>query len=225
MERIVVLANSKKPGGYCLAGKALDNNGHIGAWVRPVADAAEGGLPLSRTVCRDGRQVALLDVVSADLGQAVPALHQRENRRMGPVALRRRGRVAWDGLRLLADDASAGLWFDGESSGCGFNDRVANERLHHLQGSLKLVAVRNLVLNRTVGYEGKVKYRAEFHIGERRYNLALTDTVAIFWLTQTSRLALDDAYLCVSLAVPFHDGFAYKVVAAVITRERAGSTT
>jgi hypothetical protein len=70
-----------------------------------------------------------------------------------------------------------------------------------------------------------VKCRADFHVGTGRYNLALTDKVAASWLAQTPRLQLADAYVCVSLAVPFRDGFAYKVAAAVITRERAGCTT
>ena len=225
MKTMVVLANSKKHGGYCMAGKTLDAAGRVGSWVRPVAGAAEDGLPLRRTVCSDGRQVAVLDVVAADWGPAVPALHQRENLMLGPTALQRCGRVAWAHLPALADDASAGLWIDGHSSGCGLNDRVPQGRLATVNDSLKLVAVQGLVLYRILGYEGQVKCRADFHVGTGRYNLALTDKVAASWLTQTPRLQLADAYVCVSLAVPFRDGFAYKVAAAVITRERAGCTT
>jgi hypothetical protein len=224
MEKMVVLANSRKPGGYCMAGKAWQQPGHVGGWVRPVMATAEDGLPLVRTVCSDGHQAALLDVVVADWGPRVPALHQHENRLLGPAALRRCGRAAWEDLPALADEVTSDLWLDGFYSTCGLNDRVPTVCLAGLPGSLKLVAVRELVIYRTIGYEGRVKNRADFRLGERRYNLALTDPVAIFWLSQMPRMELPDAYVCVSLAVPFGDGFAYKVAAAVITKERAGST-
>lgn len=224
-ERMVVLANSKKHGGYCMAGKALDAAGHIRGWMRPVTDVVEDGLSMRRTLCSDGRQAAVLDVVSQEWGPDVPALHQRENRLMGPAMLLRCGRVAWDDIPTLADDASSGLWIDGHSSSCGLNDRVPACRLSHLPGSLQLIATHDLVLRRTSGYEGQIKYRAEFRIGEQRYNLALTDMVATSWLINVQQLVLADAYVCVSLAAPFHDGFAYKLASAVITKERAESTT
>jgi hypothetical protein len=224
-ERMVVLANSKKLGGYCMAGKALDTAGHVGSWMRPVTAAVEDGLPMRRTLCSDGRQAAILDVVTQDWGLPAPALHQRENRLMGPATLQRCGRVAWDDLPALADNATSGLWKNGDSSSCGLNDRVSADLLPHLPGSLLLIATQELVLRRTLGYEGRIKYRAEFGIGVQRYNLALTDTVAIAWLINTPRLVLADAYVCISLAVPFHDGFAYKLATAVITKERAESMT
>ena len=224
MQRMVVLANSRKCGGYCLAGKSLDLAGRIGSWVRPVSGSAADGLPRQRTLCSDGRQAAVLDVVSLEWGRPTPILHQRENRLMGPATLERCGRVSWDDLPLLADQASSGLWLDGHSSYCGFNDRVPARQLADLPGSLRLVAVSELVLYGKPGHEGQMKHRADFRIGQRRYNLALTDTVATFWLTAGQRLELADAYLCISLAVPFRDGFAYKLATAVIIRERARST-
>ena len=222
-ERMVVLANSMKLGGYCMAGKSLDSAGHVGGWMRPVTTVVKDGLPMHRTLCSDGRQAAILDVVTQDWGQPAPALHQRENRLMGPATLQRCGRVAWDDLPALTDNASLGLWIDGDSSRGGLNDRVSENRLLLLPGSLLLIATKKLVLRRTLGYEGKVKNRAEFCIGMQRYNLALTDSVAMAWLNNTPCLVLAKAYVCISLAVPFHDGFAYKLAAAVITKERAES--
>ncbi len=206
-----------------MAGKALDTSGHVGGWMRPVTATVEDGLPMHRTLCNDGRQAAILDIVTQDWGPAAPALHQRENRLMGQTRLQRCGRVAWNDLPALADEATSGLWIDGNSSRCGFNDRVPAHLLPRLPGSLLLVATDELVLSRILGYEGKPKYRAEFHIGTQSYNLALTDAVAIAWLTNTPRVVFSDAYVCISLAVPFLDGFAYKLATAVITKERAES--
>jgi len=224
MQRMVVLANSRKCGGYCLAGKALDLAGHVGNWVRPVTESVVDGLPWQRTLCRDGRQAAVLDVVSVQWGRPAPNLHQRENCLIGPAALERCGRVHWDDLPILADIAASGLWLDGHSSHCGLNDRVPARQLSALPGSLRLLAVSELALYGKPGHEGQMKHRADFRIGQRRYNLALTDTVATTWLAGMQRLELADAYLCVSLAVPFRDGFAYKLATAVITRKRAGGT-
>lgn len=224
MQRMVVLANSRKCGGYCLAGKALDLAGHVGSWVRPLTESVADGLPWQRTLCSDGRQAAVLDVVSLEWGRPAPSLHQRENCLMGLAALERCGRVHWDDLPILADMAASGLWLDGYSSLCGLNDRVPARLLSVLPGSLRLVAVNELALYGKPGHAGQTKHRADFCIGQRRYNLALTDTVATSWLTGVQRLELVDAYLCISLAVAFRDGFAYKLATAVITRERAEST-
>lgn len=221
MGRIVVLANSKKQGGYCMAGKTLDSAGDIGGWLRPVSDCASGGLPMSRTICTDGLQVSVLDVVEQNWGVAAPTMHQRENRLIGKSTMRRCGRADWDDLAILADDVSLGLWLDGHSTSCGLNDRVPFSILPYLTGSLQLVAATDLVIYKMSGYENQVKYRAQFSIKNRCYNMALTDTVATSWLENTSRLCLGVAYVCVSLAVPFSDGFAYKLAAAIITKERA----
>ena len=194
MQRMVVLANSRKCGGYCLAGKSLDLAGHVGIWVRPVNGSAADGLPRQRTLCSDGRQAAVLDVVSLEWGQPAPSLHQRENRLMGAATLERCGRVNWDDLPLLADQASSGLWLDGYSSHCGLNDRVPARQLADLPGSLRLVAVSELALYGKPGHQGRMKHRADFRIGQRRYNLALTDPVANFWPTAGHRLDLAAAY-------------------------------
>lgn len=223
MQRMVVLANSRKCGGYCLAGKALDLDGRVGNWVRPVTPSVSDGLPWQRTRCSDGRQAAVLDVLSLEWGRPAPSLHQRENCLIGPAALERCGRVRWDDLPILADKASSGLWLDGYSSHCGLNDRVPAGQLSGLSGSLCLLAVSELALYGKPGHAGQTKYRADFRIGQRRYNLALTDAVATAWLAGMQRLEVADAYLCISLAVAFRDGFAYKLATAVITRERAES--
>ena len=224
-QRMVVLANSKKRGGYCMAGKVLEDNGRVAGWVRPVSPVLESGLPLSRIMCSDGQPAHILDVVVQDWGPNTPILHQSENRAMGPSTLSRCGRVTWSDLANLADKQSSPLWIDGYSSSAGKNDRVPNDHLRQLSGSLKLFAIDHLALSRTIGFEGRTKYRAEFSVGGRSYNLALTDGVAATWLGQCRRLELPESYICVSLAVPFDDGFAYKVAATIITMQRAGSAT
>ena len=37
VKRIVCLANSRRPGGRCVAGKEILEDGQIGGWIRPVS--------------------------------------------------------------------------------------------------------------------------------------------------------------------------------------------
>ena len=205
-----------------MAGKVLEESGRVSRWVRPVSRSFELGLPMSRIMCSDGQPAHILDVVMQDWGPDMPTLHQCENRMMGPSALSRCGRVDWDDLAALADDSPLPLWADGHSSRAGSNDRVPSDLLRQLSGSLKLLSIDELILSRTIGFNGQTKHRAEFCLGGSHYNLALTDAVAADWLGSRRSLELTGSYVCVSLAVPFNDGFAYKVAAAVITKERAG---
>lgn len=225
MERMVVLAKSIKNGNYCLAGKLLDEDGHVGEWVRPIANGVAGSVPTAQTLCRDGQPAEILDVVAIQWGTAQPELHQSENRLLGASQWIRCGYLCWSDLPALADASPAALWLDGFSTYCGRNDRVPANRLHEAKGSLCLVAVHDLLLYRVAAIDGKTKRRARFGIGRQRYDLALTDSVAWSWVTNSPRTELEvpEAYVCVSLAAPFLDGYAYKVAAAIITPERVGS--
>jgi len=85
-----------------------------------------------------------------------------------------------------------------------------------------LIAVENLELYVTLGFNGQTKRRASFCYGGQRYNLAMTDAVAAVGLSSDLRQKWDEALLCISLAFPFHDGYAYKLASSIITPERAG---
>jgi hypothetical protein len=224
MERMVVLAKSIKNGNYCLAGKLLDEDGYVGEWVRPIADGIAGSVPMEQTLCGDGHPAEILDVVAIQWGTAQPQLHQRENRLLGTSQWVRCGYLGWSDLPVIADEAPTALWLDGFSTYCGRNDRVPASRLHEAKSSLYLVAVQNLVLYRASAFDGKIKRRARFGIGRQRYDLALTDSVAWSWVAnaQSTEFKVPEAYVCISLATPFVDGFAYKVAAAIITPERVG---
>ncbi|MES1180302.1 MAG: hypothetical protein ABUL66_00405 [Verrucomicrobiota bacterium] len=79
---IVVLANSVKNSGRCLAGKEVVWAGggwQAGGWIRPVAspDGGEVGVPLMRQAL--GREPALLDILELPLVAAAPQPGQPEN--------------------------------------------------------------------------------------------------------------------------------------------------
>ena len=218
---MVVLANSIKMHGACVAGRVADESGAGPNWVRPVMDLAGGTLPVFRTMCSDGRFAQVLDVVSMPLGDAVPMLHQQENRLLEHGFWIRRRRYGWDELRGLVEQSGSGLWLDGFSSSCGLNDRIPEVLLPRIGDSLRLVSAQDVVLHRTTDCYGRRRIRAFFAHEGQRYDLAVTDPMASFLLDGEDERDLGEIFLSISLGVPFH-GNAYKLVAAIITPERAG---
>lgn len=74
--RIVVLANSNKPGGRCLAGIELST----GKWIRPVTNTANGAVPLARMQLDNQRYPELLDIIDLPLDATGPDFDfEREN--------------------------------------------------------------------------------------------------------------------------------------------------
>lgn len=218
---MVVLANSIKMHGACVAGRVADEPGDSPDWVRPVTDSAGGTLPVFRTMCSDGRFAQVLDVVSVPLGDAVPMLHQQENRLLEHGFWIRRRRCGWDELGGLVEQSGTGLWINGFSSSCGLNDRVPEALLPRIADSLRLVSAQDVVLHRTTDCYGRRRIRAFFAHEGQSYDLAVTDPTASFLLDGEHVRDLGDVFLSVSLGVPFHRN-AYKLVAAIITPERAG---
>ena len=75
IKRIVCLANSRKEGDRCIAGKELLADGSPGGWVRPVSDRGDEAVNESERQYEDGDEPRVLDVVD------VPLLELRHARR------------------------------------------------------------------------------------------------------------------------------------------------
>ena len=77
-KRIVCLANSRKLGGRCIAGKEWHDN-RPGGWIRPVSDRSSKELSTHECRYEDRREPRLLDIIDISLlSQAVEG-HQSEN--------------------------------------------------------------------------------------------------------------------------------------------------
>jgi hypothetical protein len=79
---IVVLANSKKPGGRCLAGKELISTGaawKIGGWIRPVMNENSGAVPEYCMITALGHLPELLEIIDIPLVKPTPIPDQPEN--------------------------------------------------------------------------------------------------------------------------------------------------
>ena len=84
IRKLLLVANSRKLKGRCLAGIDLET----GEWIRPVSDEDHGAIPPA-WCDSGGRSVQPLDVVEVDLQRHVPMPHQPENWLMGSPHIKR----------------------------------------------------------------------------------------------------------------------------------------
>lgn len=219
VKRIVCLANSRMPGGTCVAGKEVLIGGKIGGWIRPVCDSE--GLPPWVRKYPGGSEPQLLDIIDVPVLAMAPAGHQQENwlvdegRRWTKV-----GNLSSRVLRNLEDPVD-GLWIDGESTTSGLNDRFAVEMASTIKDSLRLVRVDKLDLK--VWQPGKAfgddkrKVRGRILVSGTEYQLSVTDpNIEKEYLAQPDGdYRIDGCCLTVSLGKPWK-GNVYKLIAAVI---------
>lgn len=226
---IVCLANSRKPpSGRCIAGREVTSAG-FGAWIRPVSARATQEISEEERRYRDGADPKVLDVVAIEMTRPSPQLHQQENHLIDDgYYWVKQSSVSWGNLQRAVEDPAGPLWINGYSSLHGHNDRILEDRLSSLKRSLYLVRPSGLRL--IIATEGsdfgppRRRVRAQFDLCGHSYCIVVTDP----WMERQclvkpdGEIALEDAALCVSLGEVFN-GHAYKLAAAVITAQRAGS--
>ena len=232
-KKIVCLANSRKFGGKCFAGKEVLEEGCYGGWIRPVSCRKGEEISCGEQTFADGSYPQLLDVVSIPMLEPKPMHHQQENHLIDEGQRWRKMRsVDHNVLPELLDNIPGDLWINGNSSNPGCNDRVLFADAENLKESLFLIAPTSLkFIVRWQGHHGGTRQvRADFHHNENHYNLAVTDPVIekIYKHIAYSDYHKDDQdlpreysatvggiYLCISLGEAW-EGHCYKLVAAVI---------
>ncbi len=226
---IVVLANSWKYSGRCVAGRERLGVG-FGSWVRPVSDRSGEEVNEEERQFADGNEPDLLDVVRMVLLSPKPHTYQQENHLLDPAYYwEKQGRVDWAGLQGAVDEPTGALWVNGHSTYNGVNDQVPEVIATGQTRSLYLVRPKGLVV--VVQQEGgvfgpaKMKVRARFSLSGEQYLLSVTDPVITtqFKAMGVGETAVNDSLLCVSLGELFN-GNAYKLVASLITPQRAGGS-
>lgn len=229
-KRIVVLANSRKPPGRCVAGIELVD-GHPSEWVRPVGDLSGAGLKPWERRLPDESEPLPLDVVDFVVSRQVPLNCHRENWLVG--ANRSRSRVAtfdFNDLDQLASDPDM-LWTNDDETVLGLNDLVGESELANFSDSILLLPRRDLVLSaHTNRWSKKQELRAEFVHRGVAYRLKVTDPIyEDRYLTgEDSEFQVPDAYLTISLGEPWSNSVgeprcSSKLVAAVIEPSGDGS--
>jgi hypothetical protein len=219
---IVCLAHSIKTGGYCVAGKEVQEKGY-GGWLRPVSARASAEVSASECTCDDGKQPQLLDIIEIPLAKATPDRHQTENHVIDAGKWQKTGKLSWENLNMLVDK-TAPLWIDGQRTYSGVNDCVTAKEAESLKDSLVLIKPDKVTIR--VGMEGgmyqKRAVRAYFKHAGVDYALKVTDPVAdeTFRAKKDGEYVLEDVFLCVSLTEPYEkDGRCHKLAAAIISNK------
>ena len=224
---IVCLANSRKPpsGDRCVVGKEKLKRGY-GDWIRPVSPRSSSGLSTRERHYQDGNEPRILDFMEVPMIGHRPALHQTENHVIDSGSYwRKTGEFPWADLPHLLDSPES-LWSNGNSTNLGLNDQVTKEVAAGLQGSLFLIKPETLTVSVQLERKGfpdaRRRVRAEFRYKGTKHILVVTDPVAekAFFAKDDGHYRIANTYLCVSLAgVNPNDGFCYKLVAAIISKQ------
>ncbi len=219
---IAVLANSRKPGGSCVAG--LDKASGFTRWVRPVSTREGEAINASEQQCSGGGIPELLDLVEIRFARPGPHQHQQENHVIDSTAAWRKvGALSWNEARAAVQPVHGPLWENGHQSRNRRNNRVPGSRVSEFHHSLLLIEPNDLriFVDEEDTYSGpRVRVRAAFNAAGYSYVLEVTDPVAEddYRGRGIGMYAPPAALLCVSLGEVFEDGNAYNLVAGVIER-------
>ena len=226
--RIIVLANSVKKGGRCVAGRALTSSGEVTEWIRPVSAVDEGTLMPEHMTVNHGHNLDVLDVVNVPL-----EIHNGDQCHPEDWLV---DNTEWEFLEKYDHDTIADLednpndlWLEdsnhSDRATCGY----LQSQYHHQ--SLYLIRPQNLhvrlwrVFNKYKGYNQK-KTRVVFNYLDNEYALSLTDPVATRLYCNdfpvvdqpANEFTLpfkDKCLLCISLTPQFN-GYHYKVAATIL---------
>lgn len=225
---ILCLANSRKPpSGRCIAGKVYANGRTTADWVRPVSARPTHEVSEEERRYEGGTKAQLLDIISLPLRQASPSRHQVENHTLDDQYYwGKEGTATWAQVKAAVDPYDAKFWGNSQSTYHGLNDKVPEAAVDAIGSSLKLILVADLVISvsRENGYEGnpsRRRVRAKFTFRNTQYWMSITDPeIEEKFLTQgDGEYQIGEAALCISLAEVWN-GFAFRVVASVITPNR-----
>ncbi len=221
LDRILCLANSYKHDHRCVAGISLVTK----RWVRLVGRQVPGCLTLKETCYEDGREVAILDVFEAELGEGCGSSSHPEDVFVSATRWRMvRHAGAPSDMRFLASFLNKG-----PAVLQGTGDRVYTRKIERAPVDKSLELIQPDDLWWWIREEnGKRRNRALFrmgHVSRTRYDLAVTDPV---WLNQLKFLPagiypqsfffkekLPKTLFTVSLSESY-EGFHYKLVAGVV---------
>ena len=220
-KRIVCLANSRKLGGCCIAGKELLAGGSPGPWVRPVSAREHEEVSLPESRCTDGSIPRVLDVIEVPVLGGKPRDYQQENWLLDPKCKwEKESSLPFDRLRQWADETDA-LWINGISTYQGLNDQVPEQQAETFRHSLLLIPVEDLALRVFApGAEygnSQKRVNGHFTYNDTEYRLRMTDNDYEYnYLQRPAGLyPIGRCFLTISLGEPYN-GFAYKLIAAII---------
>ena len=213
----VCLANSRKAGGRCVAGKAFKKSSRRWVWVRPVNQYNK--LPVENSLLNTGNEPKICDWIHLDWLEKHSGLaYQPENFLFQSKKWQWKGVVKENYLNQLTDRPET-LWDNISSTRAGINDKVTLEKANGYNHSLYFIKAEDVVFH---GIQNSfdpynLKKKVEFTYNDSRYKLSLTDPYEN-QITQIQSFEVQkdfNVYLTISLGEPFNEE-AYKLVAGVV---------
>lgn len=229
----LVLANSIRRGGHCIAGREMfqrDDKWSYGPWVRPVSQHGEGEVRTGECLCSDGNQPAVLDIVEVPLTGKQDCAHQPENYLIDPtVRWLRVGTIQGNSLGVI-EETPPDLWLQYGQRTDTIHTAAVLAAPSPFQ-SIYLVRPNNLrfriweAFDRFHNYPRKNR-RAIFTYAGTEYDLPITDpTMEARYFRpfpthdqppqEIVPTNPSNCLLVVSLTVPLDD-YHYKVVASIL---------
>ncbi|MDG6404130.1 hypothetical protein QCD79_29345 [Pseudomonas quasicaspiana] len=218
--QMVCLANSKKPGGKCVAGK-ITLGPYQNIWIRPVAPRERRAITLQDQIYQNGQYPQLLDVINISYIDAQPNTFQVENHiidtslHWGPA-----GQFNRQNLHTLVDNPPK-LWADSKDDGYwGVNDRLPGSTLVDPISTLYLIQPEDVTIRAKAEGErwgnNELRIRAFFTYNGIKYGLIVTDPIYKARFDKAGEYeGTEITFFTVSLGEVDDNGFAYKLVAAV----------
>jgi len=220
-KEIICLANARRPGGRCVAGKEVLRTA-LGGWIRPVSARPTSEVSAEERQYEPGAEPAILDIMGIPLRAPAPNNPQTENHIIDDHHhWRKLGQFAWEKLPALSD-SPASLWANGSSSFHGLNDRMPGWLASDFSNSLQLirpddVVIRVLTSGADFGNDRR-RVRAQFVYRDTKYDFIVTDPASeeLFLARPNGEYTIGASYFCVSVTPEHTDGYSYKLVATII---------
>ncbi len=215
---LVCLADSRKKGGHCIAGKIVEGR-NKGKWVRPISNIEECALTDRDISYKNGKPPNLLDIITLQLKECTPKNHHQENCVIDEtIYWKKEGELRFSELEDLCDDVPD-LWVNEFHSVHGHNDKIPTTIVHErIKTSLMLIKPRRVEYSVDMEYS-KRKVRAIFTYNNCSYAITVTDKLTEkYYLGKkegTYKNRSDKLFFCVSLGEDYH-GYCYKLIAGIL---------
>jgi hypothetical protein len=210
--RLLVLANSYKEGGRCLAGIELGINTKpifIGGklnWIRPVCDTIHCQIP-SQNVSH----ISILDIIEIEDVRDFKQGYQSENVLFNENNIKNVGKFNKINLYSICEQNRNNIFGNGGKA-------IAEEVIGNLHYSLMMISVNDFKAYEKVYDDSKYpKVRLEFVYNGNRYDFPVTDPVFLLDYKRSSTLLsnVDKLILVLSLAVE-NKGWHSKLISGII---------
>ena len=224
-KRLICLANARKRGGRCVAGRELQADGSVGPWIRLVTNRESHALWTFEYKYADDSEAAVLDIVDVRVLLPHPTGYQTENWLMDDrFKWVKAGTYPLPDLSKLACRPDT-LWITGyQSNDCENNKMwISQMNRQDVSDSLRLVRVERLTLRvleqQLRSGRSRRRVQARFVHARDSYGLWVTDPKYEYKYKKMDigDYPLGPCWVTVSLSEPFNAGKAcYKLAAAII---------